>query len=205
MGVTPRVTYHGLIGWIARRPIEQAVELRPMTLADGGQVLAWRNQPDVARFMCDDRPITPEQHARWMTDVLASDTRRYWIVEHRGCARGVINLADIDWDHRRCSWGFYLGEPDTAADGTDDRLHMSDALRRVAEIAFIDLQLDKLCAQVLSSNERSLALHERIGFVREGVLRAHVRRTDGVHDLVLLSMLRSEWDARREGALEIAR
>jgi UDP-4-amino-4,6-dideoxy-N-acetyl-beta-L-altrosamine N-acetyltransferase len=167
-----------------------------MTLVDEGQVLAWRNHPNVARFMCDDRPITPEQHSRWMARVLASDTQRYWIVEHGGCARGVVNLADIDWDHRRCSWGFYRGQPDTAAEGAENRLRMSDALRRVAEIAFIDLRLDKVCAQVLESNERSLVLHDRIGFVREGVLRAHVRRADGVHDVVLLSMLRSEWEAR---------
>jgi UDP-4-amino-4,6-dideoxy-N-acetyl-beta-L-altrosamine N-acetyltransferase len=167
-----------------------------MTLADAGQVLAWRNRPDVARFMCNDRRITPEEHARWMARVLASDTDRYWIVEHGGCARGVVNLSDIDWDHRRCSWGFYRGEPESAPEGAGDRLRMADALRPLAEIAFIDLRLDKLCAQVLESNERSLALHERIGFVQEGVLRAHVRRADGVHDVVLLSMLRSEWEAR---------
>jgi RimJ/RimL family protein N-acetyltransferase len=49
---------------------------------------------------------------------------------------------------------------------------------------------------VLAFNERTIELHERIGFVREGVLRSHVWRADGPHNVVVLSMLRSEWEAR---------
>jgi UDP-4-amino-4,6-dideoxy-N-acetyl-beta-L-altrosamine N-acetyltransferase len=173
------------------------VELRPLTIEDAALVLAWRNRPDVARFMGDDRPIAPPDHERWMVRILASPAHRYWIVEHGGRPVGSVNLADIDRQHGHCSWGFYVGDPTACEGGSADRFHMSDALFRVAEVAFIELRLQKLCAQVLASNDRSLALHERMGFVREGVLREHIRHADGMHDLVVLGLLREEWEALR--------
>jgi RimJ/RimL family protein N-acetyltransferase len=66
----------------------------------------------------------------------------------------------------------------------------------VMAIVFADMGFNRLISEVLTTNERVVALHERVGFVREGVLREHVRRDDGVYDVVVLSMLAEEWQAR---------
>jgi hypothetical protein len=162
-----------------------------MTVADADQVLAWRNDLDVARFMVDDRPIAPHDHQAWMRSVLASATSRYWIIECERNDAGLAHLGNIDLAHRRCTWGFYVGNIAARRRGI-----ALAALSQLLDIAFGELELDRLSAEVLAWNERSVALHERIGFTREGVLRGHVRRDDGAHDVVLLAMLRGEWEAR---------
>ena len=52
-------------------------------------------------------------------------------------------------------------------------------------------------------NTRSQAAVERLGAVREGVLRRHLRREDGsFRDTVVYSVLASEWPAVRAGLEE---
>jgi UDP-4-amino-4,6-dideoxy-N-acetyl-beta-L-altrosamine N-acetyltransferase len=161
-----------------------------MTIDDAEQVHEWRNRAEIAHFMCDDRPIDLARHMVWIRAVLDSPACRYWIIEHEGRGVGVANLADIRPDQRRCAWAFYL------ADATV-RGPIGVAVElRILEIVFGEMGFEKLTSEVLGFNERTIALHEKIGFVREGVLRAHVRRDDGVHDVVVLSMLRPEWEAR---------
>ena len=50
------------------------------------------------------------------------------------------------------------------------------------------------------ANPRSQAAIAKLGAVREGVLRRHVRRADGAfRDTVVFSILREEWPAVRDG------
>ncbi|MGE0481838.1 MAG: GNAT family N-acetyltransferase [Phycisphaerae bacterium] len=55
-------------------------------------------------------------------------------------------------------------------------------------------------------NERSQRAIERIGAVREGVLRRHMQRRDGTwRDTVMYSIIAPEWPAVRERLLELLR
>ena len=166
------------------------MQLREMRLDDADDVLRWRNAPHVAEVMFHDAEIDPETHAAWMARVLEDDSVRYWIIEHDGRGVGVANLADISWTHSRCAWAYYLGDLDVPAP-------VGLALEfEVMRIAFADLGINKLISEVLAFNDRVIALHERVGFTVEGTLRQHITRSDGVHDVVVLSMLKDEWQQR---------
>ena len=41
------------------------VQMRPLADGDRDRLLAWRNQPEVARWMYSDHVISPDEHARW--------------------------------------------------------------------------------------------------------------------------------------------
>ena len=168
------------------------MRLRPVTMDDAQQILLWRNAPHVAHFMFDDEPIPLDSHLAWLERVLDSSRHRYWVIEHRGDGVGVANLAGIDARHRRCEWAFYLGDQDApgpVAVGVE---------LEIMGIVFGEMGLEKLTSEVLAFNTRVIEMHERAGFVREGVLREHIRRSDGAHDVVVLSMLRREWQERHE-------
>jgi RimJ/RimL family protein N-acetyltransferase len=66
------------------------------------------------------------------------------------------------------------------------------ALRLYARWAFDVLGLDRLELLVQPGNEASLALGERVGFTREGVLRSHSLVRGERKDMVMMSLLRSE-------------
>lgn len=49
---------------------EPALTLRPATLADAETLLRWRNDPETIRQSMSPWPVTPEQHQRWLREVL---------------------------------------------------------------------------------------------------------------------------------------
>jgi RimJ/RimL family protein N-acetyltransferase len=77
------------------------------------------------------------------------------------------------------------------------------ALRVVKKVAFDDLGAHRLWLDVKTRNSRAKALYDREGFVVEGLLRESVRVADGFESLVLMSMLRPEFAARRAQGLEM--
>jgi RimJ/RimL family protein N-acetyltransferase len=66
------------------------------------------------------------------------------------------------------------------------------ALRLLAKYAFDILRLERLEALVQPGNEGSQALAARVGFTREGLLRAHSLVRGERKDMVIMSLLRGE-------------
>jgi N-acetyltransferase len=65
--------------------------------------------------------------------------------------------------------------------------------------AFDDLGAGRVALKTDLRNERSQAAIERLGGVREGVLRRHMRLPDGhIRDTVYYSILRDEWPPIRD-------
>lgn len=73
---------------------------------------------------------------------------------------------------------------------------MTEALRFAVAHAFEKLSLHRLEAHVDPANDRSLRLAERVGFVREALLRQNVVEDGIFHDTVLLALLSDEWESR---------
>lgn len=81
------------------------------------------------------------------------------------------------------------------------------ALRVAKRVVFEDLHAHRFWLDVKQRNARAKAFYDSEGFVVEGTLRDAVKVTQdngnpGFDSLVVLSMLRSEYIARRSGAQE---
>lgn len=174
------------------------IRLRPMAPVDKDKVRTWRNSPEVARYMYTDHAISPEEHERWFSSTLEDRRKRYWIVVHRGEDVGLACLYDIEPTHRRASWAFYLADPGRRGKALGGFVELA-----VLKYAFEQLGLHKLCCEVLASNRAVLALHERFGFRREGLLGDHVFKGERFHDVVCLGLTRPEWEAKRPGLEEL--
>ncbi|PRD43582.1 hypothetical protein C5748_09985 [Phyllobacterium phragmitis] len=66
-------------------------------------------------------------------------------------------------------------------------------LREVCRWVFDEYDIDRLWLDLLPSNVRAAALYQGLGFVEEGVMRASLRVGERRKDLVLMSLLREEW------------
>jgi RimJ/RimL family protein N-acetyltransferase len=71
------------------------------------------------------------------------------------------------------------------------------------KVAFDDLGAHRFWLDVKKRNTRAKALYDGEGFVVEGELREAVKVAGGFDSLVVLSMLHSEYAARRAQALEL--
>jgi UDP-4-amino-4,6-dideoxy-N-acetyl-beta-L-altrosamine N-acetyltransferase len=168
------------------------VNLRPLGLDDMTRVLAWRNLPEVATYMYTDHRISDAEHARWFATAMTDETKRYWIIELDGRPVGLANLYDISALHKRAYWAFYLAD-----DGVRGKGVGSATERFVMRHVFAELGLDKLCCEVLATNDGVVKMHERYGFVVDGLLRRHVIKAGERVDVVTLSLLRDDWAASR--------
>lgn len=164
------------------------VALRPMVLEDILRVREWRNLPEISAYMYTDHHISQQEHARWFGNALNDPARRYWIIELDGEPVGLANLYDISTTHRRAYWAFYLASPEVRGRGVG-----SFAERFVIRHAFEELDLEKLCCEVLATNPGVIKMHQRYGFQVDGTLRRHVLKHGERVDVVTMSLLRDEW------------
>jgi UDP-4-amino-4,6-dideoxy-N-acetyl-beta-L-altrosamine N-acetyltransferase len=164
------------------------VSLRRMAAEDKARVLAWRNLPDVAAYMFTDHRITVAEHDDWFASALDDETRRYWIIELDSLPVGLADLTDISAVQKRASVGLYLADPRVRGRGVGIA-----ADRLIIRYAFEELGLDKLSADVLTTNEAGMKVHLHHGFRVDGILRDHVIKAGRRVDVATLSLLREEW------------
>lgn len=159
--------------------------VRKMRPGDLEQVLAWRNHPDVRRYMYTRHEISPEEHQRWFEHAAADPARHLLVFEMSGIACGVIHFHQYK-SAAIADWGFYLA-PD-AQKGVGGMLG-----KAALHYAFDDMRWHKVCGEALAFNERSLRFHRRLGFLQEGVRRQQCFDGQHYHDVVCFGLLREEW------------
>ncbi len=168
------------------------VELRTLRPDDEARLLAWRNSPEVARYMYTDHQISESEHARWFAGIEGDARRAYWIVEVDGKPAGLSNFYDIDRSDRRCAWAWYLADLGARGRGVGRYLQYW-----MAETAFGRMALQKLWCEALTSNTRALHLYRSSGFQEEAQFRRQVLKNGALHEVVGLALLAEDWVAIR--------
>ena len=165
--------------------------LRPMADKDKTLILTWRNSDRVRLNMYNDHVIGVQEHERWFDAASADERGRYLIFEHNTQPLGFVSFTRIAPLDQRCTWAFYIGEPDVKP-GTGAVMEFL-----ALKYAFGPLALRKLCCEVFSFNSGVVRLHERFGFQREGLLRSHHLKGEKFEDVVLLARFAEGWSEDR--------
>lgn len=120
---------------------------------------------------------------------LADDTGRTVAVVCDGAVAGVVGVEPLDWIHRSTSIGYWLGER------FQGRGLITSAVRTVVDHAVSVWELNRIEIRAAVGNARSRAIPERLGFQEEGTLREAEIVGGTALDIVVYSMLASEWRA----------
>lgn len=107
---------------------------------------------------------------------------------------GSIGYHNLDWANRKVELGYWLG---SAYQG---RGIVTRACRALITYAFEHLGLHKVEIRCATGNRRSRAVAERLGFVREGVIRDEEWLYDHFVDRVVYGMYASEWRGEASAA-----
>jgi len=165
--------------------------LRPVEESDLELMLTWRNALTVRRAMFTQHEISWDEHQAWFRRVQTDESKQWFLyLNHNNVASGVVYFTDFDAPQRIAFWGFYAS-PDTTP-GTGLRMSL-DAIEK----AFNELGLEKLNADVLVTNSRSIDMHKKVGFSQEGCFREHFFDGEKRVDVIRLGMLSSEWPKNR--------
>lgn len=90
-----------------------------------------------------------------------------------GAYLGGIGLHPRDWDIGYFEIGYWLRR---SAEGHG---YMAEAVRLLTDFAFDRLHANRVEIRCDARNQRSAAVPQRLGFVREALLRNHARATNG--------------------------
>lgn len=168
------------------------IDLRPLERGDGERLFLWRREPEVDRWMCGRAAQAWDEHERWLDGFLADPDLRGWIIGARGEPVGLLTLSGLAGCDRRAQWGWYIGEAPARGRGVGRAAQLLGL-----DLAFGELGLHKVAAEVLADNEVALKAQASAGFRREGYLREHALKEGRFRDVVLLAILADEWRAHR--------
>lgn len=169
--------------------------LRPLKKADLELIFPWRNDQVVRYAMFSQHQITFREHQRWFERLKKDRSKRWFLyVNKDGVPNGVVYFTELDLAQGNAFWGFYTKPKATPGTGM---LMSFDAL----DYAFNELSIQKLNAEVLASNPRSLKMQKNVGFIEEGRFREQYFNGKERIDVIRLGILESEWQQNRS-ALE---
>jgi ribosomal-protein-alanine N-acetyltransferase len=169
--------------------------LREVIGSDAPAVFAIHGDAELMRLFGND-PISDLAGAGKLIETFASwrqlpNPGTRWAVEIKGTAGLVGTCGLFGWNRawRKCIVGYELAK---TAQG---RGYMHEALGAALSWGFKEMGINRVEAQVHPSNEPSLKLLRRLGFVEEGRLRQGGYWAGQHHDLLQYSLLRQDWIA----------
>jgi [ribosomal protein S5]-alanine N-acetyltransferase len=104
--------------------------------------------------------------------------------EHIGCC----SLQKIDWISRSAEMARIIGNKKYRRKGIGTEIG-----RILADYGFNVLNLNKIWAGNISFNIGAIKSNEKLGFVKEGVLREAIFKNGDYHDIVISSLLKKEY------------
>jgi len=100
---------------------------------------------------------------------------------------GGVGCHEIDWIHRNTSLGYWLAKQ------YQGQGYATLAVQALLNHAFSVWRLNRVEIRCAVDNNRSCSLAERLGFTREGIKRQAELQDSCFRDLVVYSLLASEW------------
>jgi len=173
----------------------ERVRLRAMEREDLPRFVLWLNDPEVRQGILIAIPLSMSQEEQWFSHMLERPSEEQPLVieiktPEGWKAIGNISFHTVDWRERSTEVGIVIGEKSFWNQG-----YGRDAMQLMLRHGFNNLNLNRIFLRVYASNPRAIRSYEKAGFVHEGRLRqAHFQ--DGQYvDVLIMSVVRSEWQA----------
>jgi RimJ/RimL family protein N-acetyltransferase len=174
--------------------IAERLQLRPFVRKDAVRVAELAGARSIADTTISiPHPYPTELAADWISTHVASwqvERAAHFAIELRpqGVLAGSVSVRDLDRAHYQAELGFWIGEPFWGQGLA------TEALRCVLSFTFGPLGLNRLHAHHMARNPASGRVLEKVGFRREGLLRQRVIKWGRFEDVVILSLLRQDWE-----------
>ena len=141
----------------------------------------WDDWPDKCQSLETARGWLREDMARWL--LREQFQIGIWALESKQYL-GNIMLRPHNWAIPSFEIGYWLRN---SAEGNG---YMTEAVRLLTDYAFDQLGARRVMLRIDERNQRSIALAERLHFLREGTLRNHERAADGtLRNMVIFALI----------------
>ena len=153
-------------------------------------MLEWMHDPEINQwFRFDAANMTDERARDFIAGSFSERDRHYAITDDSDEYLGTISLEEIDRENHHA---LYAVSMRSAYQGSGIA---AEATELLLEIAFYELELERVYLNVLSDNTRAKRFYEKAGFHYEGCFRHHLQLRGEWRDWDWYAILRDEYDA----------
>jgi RimJ/RimL family protein N-acetyltransferase len=167
------------------------VELRPVAEEDHDAIARDMNHPDVRVPGGGPTGPTDDDAVEEFVEWLGNEDNTAFVVCAEGGYVGLVTLREDEFQGRVATYGVWI-TPEAQGRG-----YATAASHLLFEWAFDQHGYHKICAEVFSFNEASIALMESLGFTEEGVHREERFANGEFVDVHRFGLLAREWRKER--------
>ncbi len=165
-----------------------AVTLRDIGTEDLENIMRWRMDEDITKYMNTNPKLTMEGQRKWLEGVRKNEDVRYWLIEVEGVGAGVVNLTGLQNPQGDLGWGYYMGEKKLRSIKTALSLEMS-----LYDYAFDILHKKAVYGDVFSLNKGVIQLHKICGCEVVEEKKSHVCKEGVWYDVTYMRMTAERW------------
>lgn len=164
------------------------IEIRRFIEKDIPLKVKWINDEKNNRFLHYDLPLSEEKTLLWFRSLQDRKDRADYTITCNGESAGLIGLINIDARNRKGEYYVALGEGKYKGRGV-----AFTASRLLLDKGFTVFNLNKIYLYTEVENLAAQKLFERLGFVKEGLLRQDLIQDGRVVDRFLYGLLAAEY------------
>ncbi len=170
----------------------EKVILRKITKED---YESYSNVEDVmeSRLLMNDGipfPPTEADHEKFLGEISSEKDDYMFAIELKDekVFIGTIAVYLVNWNNGTCHVGISIG-PDFQG-----KSYGTDAMEVLLNFIFNYMNVNKVKLQVFAYNQRAIGSYEKCGFQLEGTFREELFRFGKYHDILVMGLLRKDWE-----------
>lgn len=169
------------------------IRLRAPERDDVPRFVAWLNDPEVRQGLSMYLPLSISEEEKWFEQMLERPANEHPLtIDVRNTEDwipiGNCGFFSIDWRNRVSEVGIFIGDKSYWNQG-----YGSEAMGMLLRHGFLTLNLNRIFLRVFESNPRAIRAYEKSGFIHEGRQRQAEYQNGKYIDVLLMSVIRSEW------------
>lgn len=168
-------------------------KLRPIEPKDSQRIYEFLNDPDIYQSLGGFRfGMSRYEAERWIELHSGYNTNDYiWAIcdLDNDIYLGHVGLYKINYRVGSAEFGIMIGDKTQWGKGIG-----KEVLRFIINLAFFELNLRRIELSVLANNLKAIKLYESVGFIKEGTLRQYQYKNGQYIDLIIMSILREEYE-----------
>jgi RimJ/RimL family protein N-acetyltransferase len=169
------------------------IRLRGNEHSDLPKFVGWLNDPEVRRYLSKSMPISQAAEEQWFENMLKRppEERPLGIEIKDGDSWRLIGncgIFDINWRTRSAEVGLFIGDKSCWNMG-----YGTEVMCLLLRHSFETLNLNRIFLKVDLENLGGIRVYEKAGFIQEARMRESDFREGKYCDILIMSVLRSEW------------
>jgi RimJ/RimL family protein N-acetyltransferase len=172
------------------------IRLRAPERSDIPKFVQWINDPEVLVGLQQVLPFSSVDEENWFDSMISRPMAEHILVIEYSLGDkwipiGSLGFHNIDWRIRQAEIGIMIGEKLYWNKGFG-----SEAMELMIANGFKTLNFNRIALEVYETNPRAIHVYEKLGFVHEGRKRQGMYKDGRYIDVLMMSILRSEWEGR---------